>query len=97
MSQTEKAEEASRYHRQFEVFRGAREVRDFQLVLCVRAWDRVGEYSVGVLEQAVAEEEAKGMFVNFSSEPVVIHSPRAALIDERSEFRTEFTFPWSLL
>ena len=33
------------------------------------AW---GEYSVGVLEYAVAEEEAEGIFDNFSSEPIVI-------------------------
>jgi hypothetical protein len=45
MSETERAEEASRHHRQFEVFREAQKVRDFQLVLCADVWEHVGEYS----------------------------------------------------
>jgi len=99
MSQTEEAEEASRYHRQFEVFHEAQGVRDFQLVLCVYAWDCVGKYLVGVLEYAVAEEQEKGMLVNFSSEPIVIHSPRVTLTYELNEFciTKHIPFPWSLM
>ena len=51
-------------------------VRDFQLLLCADVWDRVGEYSVQVLKEAVAVGGVKGMFDGFSSKPVVIHSPR---------------------
>jgi hypothetical protein len=81
MSETERAEEASRHNRQFDVFRGAQKVRDFRLVLCADVWERLGEYAVQVLKQVVEVEKAKGVFDNFSSEPVVIYSPRAAIID----------------
>ena len=37
-------------------------MRDFQLVLSVHAWDGVGECSMGILEQAVVEEEGKRDF-----------------------------------
>ena len=50
--------------------------RDFQLVLCADVWYVVGEYSVGVLKEAVAAGKAKGMFNPFSSEPTVIHTPQ---------------------
>jgi len=57
--------EVSLYHRQFEVLRKAQGARDFQLVLCVGAWDDMGECLMEILEQAVAEEEEKGTFDNF--------------------------------
>ena len=96
-SQAERAEEALRYHRQFEVFREAQKVRDFQLVLCADAWDNVGEYPVRVLKRAVAAEKAKGMFDNFSSEPMVIHSPRAAITGVWKDVYgtyTDIRLPW---
>lgn len=80
VSQTERAEEASRYNRQLEVFPEAQTVRDFQLVLCADVWDRVR-----ALEGAVEAGKAKGVFDNFSSEPMVIHNPQATIVDERDD------------
>ena len=37
-------------------------MRNFQLQLCANVWDPVGEYSVGILEEAVSEEMANGGF-----------------------------------
>ena len=54
-----------------------RKVRDFQLVLCVDVWDCIGWFSMWVPENAVAAEKARGGFVDFFSEPMVIYSPRA--------------------
>ena len=53
MSEVERAEEASRHSRRFEVLRGVRDVRDFWLVLNVSVWGPVGEYSVRMLEEAI--------------------------------------------
>jgi len=58
------------------VFQEVQKARDFQLVLCADVWYVVGEYSVGVLKEAVAAGKAKGMFNPFSSEPTVIHTPQ---------------------
>jgi len=55
-----------------------RKVRDFQLVLCADTWDGVGEYTVGVLKQAVAAERVKRGFDGTFPEPSVIHSPRGS-------------------
>jgi hypothetical protein len=86
MSENERAEEASRHHRQFEVLHEVQKVRDFRLVLCADVWERVGEYSVRVLERAVAVEKAKGVFDNSSPEPTVVHRPRASRADLGDEF-----------
>ena len=72
------AEQASWFDRRFEAFRAMREVRDFQLVLCVDAWDGVGEYTTGVLKQAVAAERMKRGFDDTFPEPSVIHIPRGS-------------------
>ena len=74
----EKVEEASWHCRQFETFRTIREGRDFRLVLCADVWDRVGEYSVRVLKEAVAAEKARRGFDNIFPEPLVVYSPRAS-------------------
>lgn len=79
--QTERAEEASRNNRRFEVFRKAQTVRDFRLGLCVGVRDHVGEYSVRALEGAAEAGKARGMFDNFSSEPMVIHNPQATIVE----------------
>ena len=70
MSQAGIAEEASRYHRVFQVFREVHKVRDFQLVLQANVWGCVGEYHVRALEQAVAEEKARKGFEDSLSEPL---------------------------
>ena len=60
----------------FRVFQAMREIRDFQLVLCVDAWDAVGEYAMGVAKRAVAAEKAKRRFDDTYVEPLVVYSPR---------------------
>ena len=72
------AKEAAWFDWRFGVFQAMRKIRDFQLVLCVDAWDAVGEYTVGALKQAVAAEKAKGTFDDTFPEPLVVYSPRGA-------------------
>ena len=98
MTRAERAEEASRHHRQFSIVRDVCEVRDFQLVLCADVWDRVGEYTVRVLKKAVAVEKAIGMFNGFSSNPIVTHTPRATQVDWEEElFAAEPPLDWTPL
>ena len=59
------------------MFRSVQKVRDFQLVSCAEVWHRAGEYSVGVLKETVTGEKVNGTFDDFSSEPMVVHIPRA--------------------
>ena len=75
VSEVERAEEASRHSRRFEVLRRIRNVRDFWLVLNACVWDPVGEYSVRMLEEAIADEKAKGGFAAFYYEPSVTYYP----------------------
>jgi hypothetical protein len=76
LSQDERAEEVARHRRPFEVFREVYKVRDFQLILCACIWGSVGEEPVRILEEAVAEERAKGGFNRFLYEPLVDYCPR---------------------
>ena len=78
MSPDEMVEDALWHRRRFDVFREMRKVRDFQLVLCADVWDRIGWFSVRVLEDAVAAEKARGGLDRFFSEPMVVFSPRAS-------------------
>ena len=71
-------EEALRHSKRFEVLREVRNVRDFWLVLTACVWDPVGEYSVRMLKEAIADEKAKGGFDTFYYEPSVTYSPRRA-------------------
>jgi len=50
-------------------------MRNFQLQLCANVWDPVGEYSVGILEEAVSEEMANGGFDGFPFTPFVTCFP----------------------
>ena len=75
-SETERAKEASLHRRRFRVLRGLRKAREFQLVLCAEVWDPVGDYSIQMLKEAVADEKAKNGFEYFRSEPPVIYHPR---------------------
>ena len=76
LSPADIAMEASWFDWQFGVFQKMRKIRDYQLVLCVDAWDAVGEYAVGVLKEAVAAEKTKRRFDNTYVEPLVVYSPR---------------------
>ena len=75
-SQAERTEEAALHHRRFEVLREVHKVRNFQLTLCAYVWDPVGEYSVRMLKEAIAEEKAQWGFDDFLSEPLVVYDPR---------------------
>ena len=93
MSQAERAEEALRHHGQFKVFCEAQKVRDFRFVLRADVWSELEKYTVRVLREAVAAEKAKGLFDDFSSEPIVIHRPRTVSVDIRDEFLMECLDP----
>ena len=73
---SEKAEEVSRHRRIFEVFREAQKVRGFQLKLCASVWGSAGEKSVGILEEAIAEERAENGFDDFPCDPFVGYNPQ---------------------
>jgi len=76
LSKAERGGEASGHCWRFEVLREVHKVRPFQLVLCANVWGCVGEHPVRVLEEAVAEERAKGSFGDGFSEPRVVYNPR---------------------
>lgn len=93
----EAAEEISARRRQFQVFREMREVRGFQLVLCVDVWDRVGEYAVQILKQDVAAEESEVGFDSHFPEPLLVYSPRRYVAEFLEDFvpRSRCTWlPW---
>ena len=77
MTPAQRAEEASWHRAVFEGIREMYAVRDFRLVLTVEVWDRLGEYAVGVVKQAVATEKAENRLDYLSSEPVVAYSPQS--------------------
>ena len=89
MSQADRAEEVLHHHRQFKVFCEAQKVRDFRFVLCVSVWSYLEEYTMRVLREAVAAEKAKGLFDDFSSEPMVIYRPETASADVLRRARLE--------
>ena len=78
MTPAGRAAEASWHRSLFEVFREMYAARHFQLVLCADVWGRVKEYTVGVLECAVAVEKAAKRLDYLPSEPLVIHNPRGS-------------------
>ena len=75
VSEAERAEDAVRHRKRFEVLSEVRKVRAFHLELSACVWDPVGEYSVRMLKEVVAEEKAKGGFDNFLSKPSVAYYP----------------------
>ena len=79
------AGEAAWRHRQFETFREARKVRDFQLELCADVCDRMEMYSVRELENAVAVEKASGGFDSIFTEPLVTYSPHGGPLSDTFE------------
>ena len=79
----------------FEVFRKMHEIRNFRLVLCIDAWDGVGEYTVQVLKQVIAKERTQGVFDDVFPEPSVVHSPRGRSGREDLEHLTaDCPYPW---
>ena len=64
----------------FKVFHEMHAVRDFRLVLCADVWDRVGEYTVGVLKQAVAAERAAKRLDYLPLEPLAVYVPQTHII-----------------
>ena len=87
--------EALWHYRLFEVFREMREIRKFRLVLCVDVWDRVGEYSVQALKQAVAAEKTQKGFDNTFPEPSVIYSPqRSCRYGFLESCSADTIYPW---
>lgn len=77
ISPADRVKEVLRHATRFWVFSEIRKVRDFRSALCADVWDCVREYSVRVLEMAIAVGTANRGFNDFFPEPVVIHSPRA--------------------
>ena len=78
MTPEQRAKEASWHRELFKVFRWMYRLREFRLVLCAEVWDRVGEYAMRVLKQAVAAEKAGKRLDCLPSEPSVIYRPRGS-------------------
>ena len=76
LSTAERGKEVSWYHQQFRVLREMHKVRASQLVLCASSWGRFEEEPVRILEDAIAEERAKGGFDGFPCEPSVMYHPQ---------------------
>ena len=76
LSETEREQEASRHHRRFEILREVHKVRGFQLELRASVWGHFGEEPVRMLEEAIAEERAKGGFDEFPCKPSVVYNPQ---------------------
>ena len=51
-------------------------MRGFQLVLRTSIWGHIGEEPVRMLEEAIAEENAKGGFDRLPCELSVVYNPR---------------------
>jgi len=97
MSDADIVEQASKHHRRFELFREMHKVRGFQLVLCADVWDRVVEYTVQVLKQAVAVEKANGGFGGLFSEPLVVSTPRRSPPGITTTWSVDSCIPWTPL
>jgi hypothetical protein len=85
MSQDERAKEVLWQCKRLEVLREVHKARNFQLVLCAHVWNRVVEYSVGVLEEAVAAEKVDGGIGDIFSESLVTCIPQGSLHDRQEE------------
>ena len=91
VTQDEKALEHSFHQERFQIFREMREVRQFQLVLCLNFWEKSAEPLRQRLEEIAAAEKARGgLFDNFFPEPVVTFSPRTHLETAVSMWPVEY-------
>jgi len=68
--------EALQYHLRFKILREVHKLRGFQLELCASSWGYFGEEPVRMLEEAIAEEKAKGGFDEFPCKPSVRYNPQ---------------------
>jgi hypothetical protein len=71
LTKDEKAEEASWYHKRFELLLEVHKVRYFTLELHADVWERNLECAVRMLEEAVAAEKERGGFDNLFRGPFV--------------------------
>ena len=78
LSQAVRVDEATRHHLRFEALRELHKVRNFRLILVASVLGYQGEYSVQSLEEAVAEEKAKGGLDKYFYEPLVEYNPRGS-------------------
>ena len=76
MTSAQSAAEISWHRSLFIAFREMYAMRGFRLLLCADVWGRLREYTVEVLESAVAVEKAAGRLDYLPLEPLVICSPR---------------------
>jgi len=76
LSNAERKREASEHHLRFEVLHEMHKVRGFRLELCASAWGYFGEEPVRMLEEAIAEERAKGGFDEFPCKSLVVYDPQ---------------------
>jgi len=93
LSLSETSLDASWYDLLFRQLRMMRTVRDFQLVLCVDAWDRLGEQVLGVLKQALAAEGVERGFDDTFPEPLVTRNRRGPRY-RSMESSALFSKPW---
>jgi len=77
MSPSERAAEALAHLERFKVFSEIYAVRQFQLVLCVDAFNLAVEDTMRVLESAVEAERMNGGFNYLSCEPLIISEMRS--------------------
>jgi len=89
LSKAEKENGAWWYHRRFEILREVHKVRGFQLELCASVWGHFREEPVRMLEEAIAEERAKGGFDEFPCKPSVVYNPQQFYL---GLYRSFFTF-----
>ena len=88
ITEDKRVEQISRFLRMFETFREVHEVREFQSVLCANVWALVEEYTVGVLNKAIAAGKASGMFDDTFSEPLVTRCLEGSRNTRQEEFFT---------
>ena len=84
MTQAERAEETSWHHKLFGVYREVHKVRDFSLVLCADVWSPAVDYSVRMLEEAIATEKEGGGFDSSFPQPSVADNPHETRVGRRS-------------
>ena len=80
MTLDERRMEALWHRGLFKVFCKMHAVRDFRLVLCANVWDPLGEYTVGVLKQAVTAERAAKRLDYLPLEPLAVYVPQTHII-----------------
>lgn len=75
LSQSEKVEEALRHSKRFGLLRDVHKVRNFQLILRADVSEYFREYVMGMVNEALAAERARGGFSDLFPEPLLVYSP----------------------